>query len=66
MPHPVSLALDEASLRASLAECIAYCGERAEREPEPRDIASILRSDALRETALACLPPAYWHIWRLK
>jgi hypothetical protein len=55
----VELELDDASLRASLAECIAYCGDRGQHAPAPGDFPWILRSEELRDVALACLPPLY-------
>jgi hypothetical protein len=59
MTTPRRIALDEEFLRAALTECIAYCGERAVLAPADVDVISALRSDALREPALRCLPPAY-------
>ncbi|MBI1849020.1 MAG: hypothetical protein HYR85_01620 [Planctomycetes bacterium] len=50
--------IDASSLRASLGDCLAYCGERATRMPDEREFATVLRSEALRDVALRYLPPA--------
>jgi hypothetical protein len=59
LEDPVRLDLDACALHDALAACLAYCGERGRREPSAGDVADVLRSTALREPALRCLPPAY-------